>query len=115
MWFGAGMHLASASQDRTIAVWNVRRHRHMATRRANAIISDLAWEPDKPRLVGIGEEGSLYEWAHALPAGLLERSSPLDELADCAGDEDDDKDDSGGKKPTYSFDIGEFWPKLLRE
>ena len=96
----AGLHLASASRDRTVAVWDLKLHQKLSVRRTGVIVSDMAWEPHAARLVCIGEEGSLFAWEQALPAGLLARSSPLDELADCAGDEEKD----GGR--TYSFDIG---------
>ena len=108
MHWHAGMHLATAGRDRMVTIWNVRRRKQIATRRANAIMSDLAWEPNAARVVCIGEDGSLFEWQHALPAGLMERSSPLDELADCAGDDDDDNGLPHVRPPvrTYSFDLG---------
>lgn len=90
-----------------LTVWNVRQRKQIASKRVDSLISDLAWEPRAARLMAIGEEGAVYDWQHAVPAGLMERSSPLDELADCLGDDDLNGAEKGSPlKRTYSFDIG---------
>lgn len=110
-----GMHLASAGRDRMLTVWNVRQRKQIASKRVDSLISDLAWEPRAARLMAIGEEGAVYDWQHAVPAGLMERSSPLDELADCLGDDDLNGAEKGSPlKRTYSFDIGESPTKLQK-
>jgi len=72
-WSPSGQYLASGTHASGVLVWDVMAHSgHWLGRQLPTGIRHVAWSPDGTRLVGTGDENTIYVW-NALDATLLEQ------------------------------------------
>lgn len=75
---GSGLYIATAGEDKVVAVWDVQKSECIAQETLSGIATDLQWHPEANEIILGLATGKVVKWSNAVPASLTGPAEKLD-------------------------------------